>query len=442
MRIFAVSLGCPKNSIDTEITIASMLKQSGGLVVANPADADVILINTCGFIKSAVSESIETILTIAQDKKPHQKLAVIGCMVERYGDAMRLELPEVDFFAGTNDYETVGSQLAALLKKDKASQHTGILPAGRFLGATPPWRAYVKIAEGCSNRCTYCLIPKLRGPMQCRPPLEILKEVQGLTASGVKEISLVAQDLTAYEYKEENHDVIDLADLLLLLIRESDIPWLRLLYLHPNGISDRLLEIIASQKRICNYLDIPIQHVSNQVLRRMGRSYSTTDLENMLVRIRDVLPDAALRTTIMVGFPHETEGDHAIVKEFLQKWEFDHAGFFVYSDEEEAPSHGFSHKVKLRVAKAREMELLRIQTGISRKKLKAMIGKTMPVLVEGVSPETEHLLIGRTERQAPEIDGLVYINDGTALPGDIVQVLMSDADVHDLVGGIVTVGNE
>lgn len=442
MKIFAVSLGCPKNSIDTETTIASMLKQSGGLLVANAADADVILINTCGFIKSAVTESIDTILSIAQDKRPHQKLAVIGCMVERYGDVLRLELPEVDFFAGTNDYETIGRNIAELLKENKAFQNAGIdMPSGRFLGATPPWRAYVKIAEGCSNRCTYCLIPKLRGSMRCRPPLEILKEVQALTACGVKEISLVAQDLTAYEYME-NHKVTDLTDLLLLLIRESDIPWVRLLYLHPNGVSNQLLELIASQKRICNYLDIPIQHVSTEVLRRMGRSYSTTDLENMLARIRAVLPDAALRTTIMVGFPQETERDHVVVKEFLQKWEFDHAGFFVYSDEEEVPSHRFSGKVKLRVAKARERELLRIQSDISRRKLKAMIGKTIPVLLEGVSPETEHLLIGRTERQAPEIDGLVYINDGTASPGEIVQVSMSDADVHDLVGGIVTSCNE
>lgn len=362
-------------------------------------------------------------------------------MVERYGNALRLELPEVDFFAGTNDYEAVGRSIAELMKDNKASHNASIhMPAGRFLGATPPWQAYVKIAEGCSNRCTYCLIPKLRGSMECRPPLEILKEVQELTASGVKEISLVAQDLTAYKYIE-NGNVTDLADLLLLIMRESDIPWLRLLYLHPNGVSVRLLEIIASQKRICNYLDIPIQHASTEVLRRMGRSYSTLDLEILLNRIRAILPDAALRTTIMVGFPQETQQDHAIVKEFLQKWEFDHVGFFVYSDEEEAPSHKFSGKVKLRVAMARERELLRIQTDISRRKLKAMMGKTMPVLVEGVSPETEHLLIGRTERQAPEIDGVVYINDGSASPGEVVQVLISDTGVHDLVGGIVTVHN-
>lgn len=442
MKIFAVSLGCPKNSIDTETTIASMLNHAGGTVVSEADDADIILINTCGFIKSAVTESIETILTIAQDKRPHQKLAVIGCMVERYGDVLRLELPEVDFFAGTNDYENTGRSIAELVGEAKMAKDMAEppMPKGRFLGATPPWRAYVKIAEGCSNRCTYCLIPKLRGGMVCRPPLEILNEVQELTQNGVKEITLVAQDLTAYEYVSGGLRM-DLADLLLLLTRESDIRWLRLLYLHPNGVSERLLNIISSQNRICKYLDIPIQHASTEVLRRMGRLYSTTDLEIMLTRIRSILPQAALRTTVMVGFPGETERDHSIVKDFLQRWEFDHAGFFVYSDEEEAPSHGLTDKVKGRIAKAREKELIRIQNDISRKKLKAMIGKTVPVLVEGVSPETEHLLIGRTEGQAPEIDGVVYINDGTAMPGEMVQVLISDSDINDLVGGIVSDDN-
>lgn len=442
MKIFAISLGCPKNSIDTETTIAAMLKQNGGTLVADATEADVILINTCGFIKSAVTESIDTILSIAQAKRPHQKLAVIGCMVERYGDVLRLELPEVDFFAGTNDYEAVGWRIAESVQKTKEfaepQKNSANMLSGRCLAATPPWRAYVKIAEGCSNRCTYCLIPKLRGAMRCRPPSEILQEVRELTATGVKEISLVAQDLTAYEYTE-GHGHTDLADLLLLLMQESDVQWLRLLYLHPNGISERLLNVVASQKRICKYLDIPIQHASTEVLRRMGRTYSTTDLDTLFRRIRGILPEVALRTTIMVGFPEETERDHAIVREFLQKWEFDHAGFFVYSDEEEAPSHRFSGKVKSRVARARERELQRIQKDISRRKLKAMLGKTMSVLVEGVSPETEHLLIGRTERQAPEIDGVVYINDGTAQPGEMVQVLISDADIHDLVGGIVNV---
>ncbi|MEZ0327960.1 MAG: 30S ribosomal protein S12 methylthiotransferase RimO [Dissulfuribacterales bacterium] len=442
MKIFAVSLGCPKNSIDTETTIASMLNHAGGTVVSEADDADVILVNTCGFIKSAVTESIETILTIAQGKRPHQKLAVIGCMVERYGDVLRLELPEVDFFAGTNDYKNIGMGIAKLVTEAKrvSDMNELSMPGERFLGATPPWRAYVKIAEGCSNHCTYCLIPKLRGSMVCRPPIEILKEVQELTQHGVKEITLVAQDLTAYEYSSGRNRK-DLTGLLSTLVQESDVTWIRLLYLHPKGISDGLLELMAFEKRICKYLDIPIQHASTEVLRRMGRLYSTTDLENMLARIRTILPKAALRTTVMVGFPGETERDHAIVRDFLQRWEFDHAGFFVYSDEEEAPSHGLSNKVKSRIAKDREKELIRIQNDISRKKLRAMIGNTVPVLVEGVSPETEHLLIGRTEAQAPEIDGMVYINDGTARPGEMVQVLISDSDINDLVGGIVSACN-
>jgi ribosomal protein S12 methylthiotransferase len=439
MKIFAVSLGCPKNTIDTETTISSILRHSGGgVLVGDMKEADLLLVNTCGFIKSAVTEAIDTILTLAQAKLPHQKLAVIGCMVERYGNALRLELPEVDFFAGTNQYEAIGYQIAALVKKKGqiCEETCNNLSAGRLLAATPPWRAYVKLAEGCSNHCTYCLIPMLRGGLVCRPPMEIVQEVQTLTEMGVKEVTLVAQDLTAYAYSMEN-TLVELPDLLLLLMQETQIQWLRLMYLHPAKVSNRLLEVIASHKRICRYLDIPIQHASSEVLRRMARLYSTTDLDALLSRIRDILPDAALRTTVMVGFPGETQRDQAIMQEFLQRWEFDHVGFFVYSDEEEAPSHGLPDKVKARVAKARERELSRLQQAISRRRLKAMVGKTVPVLLEGVSSETEHLLVGRTQWQAPEIDGVVYINDGVAAPGEVVQVLITDSDVHDLVGGII-----
>ena len=403
---------------------------SGLKLTNNPQEADLLIINTCGFIEEAVSESIDTILAVAKGKTDRQVLVVMGCMVQRYGNDLKKELPEVDIFLGTGSPQSL-----VTLIEDHTAQHPVRLPTTRVL-TTPPWRAYVKISEGCSNRCTYCLIPMLRGNETSRPVAEIVSEVSSLAIKGVKEITLVAQDLTAYRNGGKT-----LPDLLEALAGETDLPWLRLLYLHPGKVNIRLLETIASNTSICPYLDIPIQHASTNILRSMGRRYDSKVLEDLMSQISKLLPHAAVRTTVMVGFPGETEDDFEKLREFVEKWEFEHLGCFIYSDEKECMANKLPGKVSLETAMARKDEIMNIQAGISRAKNSGMVGRVKQVLVEGVSSETELLLAGRTRHQAPEIDGIVYINEGTAGCGEIVSVKITDSHIYDLVGKIVTVLN-
>ncbi|MEA1868156.1 MAG: 30S ribosomal protein S12 methylthiotransferase RimO [Thermodesulfobacteriota bacterium] len=427
MKVFAISLGCPKNTIDTEVALGSLSSTNSGLKLTNnPQEADLLIVNTCGFIEEAVSESIDTILAVAKEKTANQVLVVMGCMVQRYGDDLKKEMPEVDFFLGTRS-----SQSIATLIEDYTAQHSVQSPEPRML-TTPPWRAYVKISEGCSNRCTYCLIPMLRGNETSRSVTEIVSEVNSLAAKGVKEITLVAQDLTAYRNDENT-----LPDLLEALAGETDLPLFRLLYLYPVKVNIRLLEIIASNTAICPYLDIPIQHASTNILRSMGRRYDRKDLEVLMSRINKLLPYAAVRTTVMVGFPGETEDDFQKLRDFVEKWEFEHLGCFVYSDEKECAANKLPGKVSSETAMARKDEIMNIQAGISRAKNSGMVGRVEQVLVEGVSPETELLLVGRTRHQAPDVDGIIYINEGTADCGEIVSVKITDSHIYDLVGKII-----
>ena len=429
MKVFAISLGCPKNTIDTEVALGSLGSTNSGLKLTNnPQEADLLIVNTCGFIEEAVSESIDTILAVARGKTASQVLVVMGCMVQRYGDDLKKELPEVDIFLGTG----LPQSLATLIE-DHTTQHPVRSQTTRVL-TTPPWRAYVKISEGCSNRCTYCLIPMLRGKEISRPIAEIVSEVNSLATKGVKEITMVAQDLTAYRNCEKT-----LPDLLEALAGETDLPWFRLLYLHPGKVNIRLLETIASNTAICPYLDIPIQHASTNILRSMGRKYDSKALEDLMSRISNLLPHASVRTTVMVGFPGETEDDFQKLRRFVEKWEFEHLGCFVYSDEKECMANKLPGKVSSETAMARKDEIMNIQAGISRAKNSGMVGRVEQVLVEGVSSETELLLVGRTRHQAPEIDGIVYINEGIASCGDIVSVKITDSHIYDLVGKIVTV---
>ncbi|RKX60282.1 MAG: 30S ribosomal protein S12 methylthiotransferase RimO [Thermodesulfobacteriota bacterium] len=429
MKVFAISLGCPKNTIDTEVALGSLGSTNSGLKLTNnPQEADLLIVNTCGFIEEAVSESIDTILAVAKEKTASQVLVVMGCMVQRYGDDLKKELPEVDIFLGTGSPQSL-----VTLIEDQTVQHQVQSPDPRVL-TTPPWRTYVKISEGCSNRCTYCLIPMLRGKEMSRPIAEIVSEVNSLATKGVKEITLVAQDLTAYRDDEKT-----LPDLLEALAGKTNLPWFRLLYLHPGKVNIRLLETIASNTAICPYLDIPIQHASTNILRSMGRKYDIKVIEDLMSWISKLLPHAAVRTTVMVGFPGETEEDFQKLRSFVEKWEFEHLGCFVYSDEKECMANKLPGKVSPETAMARKDEIMNIQAGISMAKNSDMVGRVEQVLVEGISSETELLLVGRTRHQAPEIDGIVYINEGTADCGEIVSVKITDSHIYDLVGKIITV---
>ncbi len=448
MKIFAISLGCAKNSIDTELILGVLCAEGKARIVECGDEADVILVNTCGFLESAVQESIDAILQVAQYKRDSQLLAVTGCMVQRYGSELEQALPEVDLFHGARQPELMAEKIIHRIramdtgwavhdseKTGYAAQASGTVTDALICGrlvTTPPWRAFVKIAEGCSNRCTYCLIPSIRGPLTCRAVDEIVDEIGQLTSRGVREVTLLSQDLTSYR-----HGQADLAALVKEVVEQTDIPWLRLLYLHPAGITQGLLRVMAENSdRICPYLDIPIQHASSDVLRRMGRGYDAEYLDDLFALIRDILPHAALRTTVMVGFPGETRDDFQRLLSFVEKWRFMHLGCFVYSDEEGCAARRFSGKVDREVAEGRRARIMEAQARISEELNREFVGTRQKVLVEGLSEETELLLAGRTMFQAAEVDGITYIADGTADAGDIADVEITDSHVYDLVGAI------
>jgi len=451
MKIFAISLGCAKNSIDTELILGALSLMPDAFLINSPENADVILVNTCGFLESAVQESIDTILEMAENKTSMQILAVSGCMVERYGAALEQELTEVDIFHGTRQPEVMAEKIQARFRvvREGATEYgsrvknqpensanlqagqQGCIMAGGRLVTTPPWRAFVKIAEGCSNRCTYCLIPSIRGRNICRPPGELTDEINQLAQSGIREITLLSQDLTSYRYGD-----MDLAGLVKTVVEQTEIPWLRLLYLHPSGITDELLNVMARYPaRICPYLDIPVQHSATEILKRMGRGYDSQHLDRLFARVRAILPDAALRTTVMVGFPGETRAHFNELMEFLEKRRFMHLGSFIYSDEEECAAHRLEGKVAQEIAEERKRQVMQLQAEISGEINRKFLNTTVSVLVEGLSQETDLLLQGRTMFQAPEVDGITYISDGTANPGDICSVKITDSHIYDLVGG-------
>jgi len=442
-KVYLVSLGCAKNLVDSEVMLA-VLMQAGYRLVTEPAAADVLLVNTCGFIHPAVEEAVDEILELARYKRenPDKRLVVTGCLVQRYGKELATELPEVDLFTGTSEMPRIDKLLATLDQDDGQKKVHMQTPPTFLMDAntprllsTPSYTAYLKITEGCDNRCSYCLIPSIRGPLRSRPMADLVSEARRLASSGVKELNLIAQDLTAYgnDLGQEDH----LVNLLERLLQETDIPWLRLLYLYPSTTSDELLALMASSPRIVPYLDIPFQHVSDQVLRRMNRRYGRDDLENLLSRVRNHLPHCAIRTTFLVGFPGESEEDVDELVAFLEQWQLTHVGVFQYQDEQECTAHSFADKISAAVKEERFNRVMEVQAAICQENSQQFIDRVEPVLIEGLSEETDLLLAGRTRFQAPEIDGCVYINEGTAHPGQIVPVRITEAHVYDLVGQVV-----
>lgn len=443
-KIHLISLGCAKNLVDSEMMLGS-LELVGYTTVEDPAEAGLLLINTCGFIRPAVEEAVDKILELAEYKvnDPSKKLVVTGCMVQRYGKELQEELPEVDLFVGIDEEQDISSLLEMWSPEGTSLYLQG---PSTFLAdsnmprrlATPFFRSYLKITEGCNNHCTYCMIPTIRGDLRSRSVQDLLIEAQALEQGGVQELSLIAQDLTAYgDDFNDPQTGGNLVCLLRQLLAETDIPWFRLLYLYPSSVSEELLELMAEHPRLLPYLDIPFQHVSDPVLQRMGRRYGQQDLEQLLALIRRILPNCALRTTMMVGFPGETEEDMEKLLDCLQRWQPDHVGVFPYEAEQGAVSADFSDKVDEKIKEERFAQVMELQAKISANKLKQYVGKKEAVLVEGVSQETDLLLEGRTRYQAPDIDGYVFINDGTASPGDLVTVEITEAHTYDLVGGII-----
>ncbi|NPA95163.1 MAG: 30S ribosomal protein S12 methylthiotransferase RimO [Thermodesulfobacteria bacterium] len=430
LKVYVVSLGCPKNLCDTEHVLADLKEALHQLSFTQKReDADILLVNTCAFIEEAVSESIDCILELCQEKKEGQLVVVFGCLPLRYGKELEGLMPEVDHFIFHVEPHQVASKLLGYL----GINNSPVPPSDSSRIITGyPWQVYVKIADGCSNRCTYCLIPKIRGKTRCRSPKTIVDEINGAVSRGAVEITLVAQDLTSYSYEDT-----DLPGLVETILEETDVPWLRLMYLYPGGLDERLLELMAKSDRICNYLDIPIQHASDKILKRMGRQVSRSQIEDSLRRVRRFLPDASLRTTVMVGFPGENEEDFQTLIDFIKKWRFHHLGCFAYSDEKEAASHKLSGKVPKELASERKDIVLSIQREISRSINQEFVGKEVEVLVDGYCEESHLLLCSRTRFQAPSIDGTTYINKGLSTGGSLEKVLITEAHDYDLVGEIV-----
>ncbi len=442
-KIFMVSLGCPKNLVDSELMLGSLTK-SGYEVCESPEDAELIVVNTCGFIKSAVEEAIDEILALSGLKETHSSLTLVvtGCLVQRYGDELKEALPEVDLFIGTDGFVDLPIRLLELEKGpqgkiDLAKTPSFLMDSSRNRQvSTPSHRAYLKISEGCSNNCSYCLIPTLRGRQRSRSLDDLIVEAGELEELGVKELTLVGQDVTAYGVDFGKKGSC-LTDLLEGLLRNTSIPWLRMLYLYPNRISEALLELMATNPRLLPYFDIPLQHASDRILSSMNRPYRQKDIVDLLNRIRAVIPKAAIRSTFIVGFPGEKEEDVVQLENFLAEYRLDHVGVFAYSNEDGCAAVALPNHCSEEIKEERRQRIMALQKDISWQQNKNRIGRLEKVIVEGVSRETDLLLEGRTCYQAPEIDGCVYINSGTFNPGDIVELQITEAHPYDLVGEVV-----
>jgi ribosomal protein S12 methylthiotransferase len=440
MKIHVISLGCPRNLVDTE-NMLGLLQSQQHVITADPADADCVVVNTCGFIRPAVEESIDAVLEMTEWKKevPGRRLVVVGCLPERYRQDLADSIPEVDVFLGTGAFERIGEAVAGeldpvglALPAPKPLAGFKKLPARVQTG--PPHTAYLKIAEGCSGRCTYCIIPKLRGRQHSRPMSDVLAEAQGLVDAGVKECILVAQNTTAY-----GHDLdrgYRLKDLLVKLAAIRGLSWIRVLYGHPDFMEDSLLETMRDYERICPYFDVPVQHISPSVLRRMGRNDDGKHIVNLFHRIRSKVPNAAIRTTVIVGFPGEKEKDFKRLLDFMEAVRFDHLGAFAYSDDEDLPSHQFKNHVPEEVKRQRYDQVMSFQAGLSAENNKKYVGKMLQVLIDE-KDDYKGIITGRTGFQAPEIDGLVYVR-GNCEQGCFVNVRVTQADEYDLTGQIVT----
>ncbi len=435
--VFVVSLGCAKNLVDSEHMLG-MLSNAGFNICGDIDEAEIAVINTCGFIEPAVQEALDTILEVARKKEEGRlkRLIVTGCLVQRYGYKIKKEMPEVDAWLGTSELHRIveaiiSSDGPCILISRPCGLHLSDQPRVR---TTPFYSSYMKIAEGCSNHCTYCTIPAIRGPLRSRNIESLASEAKVMRDEGVREINLIAQDTT--EYGRDLYGKPALEDLLESLLELDGIPWIRVLYSNPAGVTDRLLDLIEKEERLCPYLDIPVQHVDNSLLGLMGRPYDRGFLEDLISNIRSRRRRISLRTTVMVGFPGETERSFEELEAFVAEKRFDYLGSFAYSAEKGTASERFPDRVARRVARKRLRKIMSRQTGISLDLNRGLIGSSQKVLVEGPSDETDLLLKGRTAVMAPDVDVQVLINKGSANVGEFYPVIITDAHPYDLIGEV------
>ena len=452
MKVGFVSLGCSKNLVDTEIVIGHFKKHNFE-IVNNPEIADIILINTCGFIESAKEEAINTILEMAEYKKQKCKyLIVIGCLVQRYYDELLKSLPEVDLFIKIDEYESLWTKIEDLINKNKAEKsvtkpmkkvseikqlklpefnefYERVLTSGNNY-------AYLKIGEGCSNMCTYCAIPYIRVKFISRKMEEILEDANMLAQKGIKELIVIAQDTTKYGI--DIYGEPKLAELLEKLAQIPQIKWIRFLYSYPEGITEELIQTVKNNDKICKYFDIPIQHISNKILKKMNRKTNKEQIQNLINKIRKEIPEVVLRTSLIVGFPGEKEDDFNELKEFVKKAKFDKLGTFMYSKEDGTPASKLPEQIHGNTKKSRYNQIMKIQQKISNEKLKEKIGQEIEVLIENITSDHKYL-IGRTKQDVPEEDGIIYIknNNQENILNTFKNAKIIDVKDYDLIGEII-----
>lgn len=444
MKIGVVSLGCPKNLVDSE-TMLGLIHEEKYEITNDPSEAEIIIVNTCGFIESAKEESINTILQMAEYKKSGscKYIIVTGCLSQRYAEELFNELPEADAIAGVEVYDEIGGIIKRVMNGERfimlerskpdviyTSKET-FLP--RIL-TTPSYTAYLKIAEGCDNCCSYCAIPKIRGPYRSKPMEQVLKEAKALAANGVKELIVVAQDTTRYGEDLPGGKLL-LADLLKELNKIESLKWIRVMYCYPNNFTDELIETFASLDKVCKYVDLPLQHASNRLLASMNRYDTREEVETLLAKLRKRIPGIVIRTTFIVGFPGETDADFEELKEFVEQQRFENAGVFAYSQEEGTVAGAMPNQIPDEIKQERYHELMALQAQISEEIHKDTEGQTLEVLVEGIEEDGSGLHYGRSYREAPDIDGLVFIeNPGDIKPGCFIKVNILQGFTYESVG--------
>ena len=445
MKVGFVSLGCPKNQLDTEVMLHEVMA-AGYEITPEESDADVVIVNTCGFIESAKREAIDNILDVAWLKKHHKLKAIVvtGCLAERYREAIFEEIPEVDAVLGVGSIHNIVEAIDAVTapKKKKSFKYSSFedkecvkLGGDRVL-TTPEYMAYLKIAEGCDNRCAYCAIPAIRGRFRSRTIEDIVAEAKQLDALGVKELVVVAQDTT--RYGKDIYGEYRLAELLRAITDATSIPWIRILYCYPDKITDELIAEMRDNPRILKYIDLPMQHISDRMLTAMNRHGDSAMIREVVAKLRREIPEIVIRTTFIVGFPGETEEDVEELFEFVKEAKFEHMGVFTYSREEDTPAYDFEDQIDEQVKQDRMDSIMREQLEINEARNRAMIGKTISVLCEDYDPVSE-IHFGRGEADAPEIDGKVYFkSDVRIAPGSFVNVKIRDVLDYDLIGRAIT----
>lgn len=449
-NVHIISLGCARNLVDSEV-MAGLLNKGDYAITGEAENADVIIVNTCGFIDEAKKESIDSILEAAQYKDPEkgrcQKLVVTGCLSERYPSELKESLPEVDLITGTAAFSKIVEELESLDVKSPSLRTADASPIVKIhkdrlkdyelprMNSQASFTAYLKLAEGCAKRCSFCIIPKLRGPLRSRSVETLLGEAHDLVQSGVRELNLIAQDLT--DYGRDRKDGADLPKLLRGLVKQDGLDWIRLFYLYPDQLDEEVLNIIKNEQKICKYLDIPIQHINDKVLRNMNRKASGTQVREMVQRLREEIPGVVLRTSLMVGFPGETEEQFAELLDFVKTARLDQVGVFTYSREEGTASYKFGDPISQRTKNARKAKIMRVQEKIQDQLLEKWMGKSLSVLVQGPHEDTPLLLKARHYGQAPDVDNCTLINKGEARIGEFVQVRITERAGLDLVAEVI-----